>query len=82
MVLPLSSDHGGGAAVQAFYKAHNIAGLPVWLDPGGRAARAWGARGIPTTLILDRQGRERGRIEGAVDWGSDAAVAQVMRLMA
>ena len=82
MVLPLSSDHGGAAAVRAFYAAHGIATLPVWLDPGGLAARAWGARGIPTTLILDRAGRERGRMEGAVDWGSDAALARLAQLMA
>ncbi len=82
LVLPLSSDHGGAAAVRAFYAAHGIATLPVWLDPGGLAARAWGARGIPTTLILDRAGRERGRLEGGADWGSDAALARLAPLMA
>ncbi len=81
-VLPLSSDHGGAAAVRAFYAAHGIATLPVWLDPGGLAARAWGARGIPTTLILDRAGRERARLEGGADWGSDAALARLTPLMA
>ena len=68
-VLALSSDRGGAAVVARFYAAHGITGLAVWLDPRGAAARAWGARGLPTTLVVDRAGRERGRLEGAADWG-------------
>ena len=69
LVLPLSSDRGGAPVVEKYYRKHGIEGLPVWLDPKGAAARAWGARGLPTTLIVDRQGRERGRMEGAVGLG-------------
>jgi len=38
-------------------------------------------QGIPTTILVDREGRERGRLEGAVDWASDAAVAEIRRLV-
>jgi thiol-disulfide isomerase/thioredoxin len=82
LVLPLSSDRGGAEVVQRFYKAHGIAGLPVLLDPKGSAARAWGARGLPTTLIIDRQGRERARVEGAIDWAGAAVVAEIRKLTA
>ena len=51
------------------------------LDPKGAAARAWGVRGIPTTIIVDKQGRERARIEGAVDWATAAAAAKVKALI-
>ena len=80
-VLSLSSDRGGAAAVRKFYEAHEIGSLPVLLDPKGAAARAWGVRGIPTTIIVDKQGRERARIEGAVDWASAAAAAKVKALI-
>jgi thiol-disulfide isomerase/thioredoxin len=79
-VLPLSSDRGGAAAVQAFYKQHGITGLPVLLDPQGAAAHACKVRGIPTSLIIDRQGRERARLEGAADWSTPAAAALVRKL--
>ena len=80
VVLPVSSDSGGAAAVQRYYAAHGIDGLGVWLDPKGDAGRALGARGIPTTLIIDRRGRERARLEGSADWASDAALAAIRRL--
>jgi thiol-disulfide isomerase/thioredoxin len=79
-VLPLSSDRGGAAAVERYFREKEIEGLPVLLDPRGAAARAIGARGIPTTLLIDAQGRERGRLEGAADWADPAAVAAVKEL--
>ena len=81
-VLPLSSDRGGVRGVEAFYQEHNISGLPVLLDPKGTAAHAWHARGIPTSVIVDKQGRERARLEGAADWSTPAAAAIVRKLVA
>jgi thiol-disulfide isomerase/thioredoxin len=75
LVLPLSSDRGGAEVVRRFYAAHRLDGLPVLLDPRGEAGRAWGVRGLPTTIVIDRQGRERGRVEGAIDWASAATIA-------
>ncbi len=76
-VLALSSDRGGAPVVRKFYAEHGIDALPVWLDPKGMAARAWGARGLPTTLIIDRTGREVARVEGAVDWASGATLERL-----
>ena len=50
-VLALSSDRGGAPPVERFYRDKKIQTLPVLLDPRGDAARALGARGIPTTLL-------------------------------
>jgi thiol-disulfide isomerase/thioredoxin len=81
-VMPLSSDRGGLAKVEAFYAERGISGLPILLDPKGAAGQAWGARGIPTTLIIDRLGRERARAEGPADWASPAAAELIRRLAA
>ena len=81
LVLPLSSDRGGAEVVRRFYAANGIEALPVLLDPRGEAGRAWGARGLPTTIVIDRQGRERGRVEGAIDWAGAATVAELRRLV-
>ena len=81
-VMPLSSDRGGLPKVQAFFDEHRISGLPILLDPKGAAGQAWDARGIPTTLIIDRMGRERARAEGAADWASPAAAELIRKLVA
>jgi thiol-disulfide isomerase/thioredoxin len=81
-VLALSSDRGGRAVVEAFYQRLGIRHLGIWLDPRGAAGRALGVRGLPTTLILDRAGEERGRLEGEAEWDAPALVAAVRRLTA
>jgi thiol-disulfide isomerase/thioredoxin len=81
VVLPLSIDRGGAAAVQAFYAAHRIAGLGVWTDPDGQAERSLGVDGVPTTFVVDRRGRQVALLQGGTDWGSDAAAAAVRALV-
>jgi thiol-disulfide isomerase/thioredoxin len=81
-VLPLSSDRGGAGVVQSFYQEHGITTLPVLLDPKGAAAKTWRARGIPTSLIIDRKGQERARLEGSADWSTQSAADTVRRLVA
>jgi len=81
-VLALSSDRGGAAPVERFYREKGIQTLPILLDPRGDAARALGARGIPTTLLIDRAGKERGRFEGAADWASADSVSLIRHMVA
>ena len=79
-VLPLSSDHGGAEAVRRFYDERGIKRLPVMLDPRSAVAEAVNARGIPTTLLIDKQGQEVAWIEGAVDWASPDAITVVKKV--
>jgi thiol-disulfide isomerase/thioredoxin len=81
-VLALSSDRGGRAQVEPFYRDRGIRQLGLWLDPRGAAGRALGVRGLPTTIIIDRQGRERARLEGAAEWDQPAVLAAIRRLVA
>ena len=75
------TDRGGAATVARFFAAHGI-DLPVRVDPKGAVGEALGIHGLPTTLLIDRQGRERARLEGAFDWASPAARDTILRLTA
>ena len=82
MIVPLSSDRGGVPVVRAFYDRLGLKDLGIWIDPRGTAARSWGTRGLPTTLLIGKDGLERGRLEGEADWSAPDAVAQVRALLA
>ena len=56
--------------------------LAVLLDPQGDAARAWAVRIFPTTVLIDRRGVARQRVQGEVNWTGAAALGWVERLMA
>jgi thiol-disulfide isomerase/thioredoxin len=76
-VVALSSDRAGAAAVEPFFRTHGLSRLGVYLDPQGEATRALGTRGLPTTVLIDREGREVGRLEGVAEWDSPEAKALI-----
>jgi thiol-disulfide isomerase/thioredoxin len=55
--------------------------FPVLLDPGQQAARAWRVRLLPTSYLVDAEGRVRYSVVGELDWATDAAVNAVRRLL-
>ena len=69
-VIALSIDRGGLAAVQPFYDEIGIAELAIYLDESAAAMSALGITGIPTTLLIGRDGREIRRWAGPAEWDS------------
>jgi len=55
--------------------------LTVLLDPQGEITRQWGADVLPTTLLIDAEGRPRLRVRGEVDWSGREAAALVEPLL-
>jgi len=80
-VVALSIDRQGRRLVEPFVQRLNLSRLPVYLDPSGASARALGVPGLPTTVLIDRDGRELGRIAGVAPWDGEAA-ANLIRFAA
>ncbi len=80
-VLALSSDRGGRAQVAPFYARVELRHLGIWLDPRGAAGRLLGVRGLPTSIIVDRQGQEVARLQGAAEWDAPEMVAAIRDLI-
>jgi thiol-disulfide isomerase/thioredoxin len=76
-VVALSIDAGGAAAVKQFYDEIGIRALGIYVDPASRAMGAMGLVGIPTTLLIDRRGREIGRRTGPAQWDGAEAVRMI-----
>ena len=81
VVLPVSIDTEGRKAVMTFYRENGITHLPILLDPDGRFVAALKAPGVPTTVIIDRQGRMVGRVEGPVQWDAPASIALLRKMV-
>jgi len=78
-VVALSIDRKGQPAVKAFYGELGLKALHVYVDPDAKAARVLDVLGIPTTLLVDRMGREIGRVIGPAEWDSPEVVKLLRR---
>jgi len=80
-VLPLSIDRAGLEPVRRFYRETGIRNLDLYIAENTRAMLALAVVGLPTTILIDRIGRERGRLAGPAEWNSPEAVAQISALI-
>lgn len=76
-VAAISVDRMGFDAVDRLDVARDARALAIFHDPNREAAVALGVVGLPTTLVVDRTGREIARVTGAVDWSSPEVAAKV-----
>ena len=53
----------------------------MYLADSTRAMLAFGALGFPTTILIDRDGFERGRLVGPAEWDSPEVMAQIQNLI-
>ncbi|MGY3439082.1 MULTISPECIES: TlpA family protein disulfide reductase [unclassified Marinovum] len=74
-VVTMATGRNPAPAMTRFFDTVGIKNLPLHRDPDQLIARGMGVFGLPTTVILDRQGQEVARMQGEADWSSDSAKA-------
>lgn len=68
------------ARVREFLKESPVK-FPVLLDRDSAAQNDWEVRGLPTTFVLDPQGRIRYSFVGERDWSDDEVKSAVRALL-
>jgi len=80
VVVALSMDSGGAKTVKPYIE-HAKYTYPVGLDPKMEVAQLYGARSVPSTFIIDRQGMVRAIALGPRPWDGKAAFAYIETLL-
>ncbi len=62
---------------ERFYAQNDLTHLGLYHDQSFNSAFAAGARGLPLTVLYDRQGGEIGRLDGDAQWASEDAFALI-----
>ena len=80
-VVALSIDREGADVVLPFFEAQGLEHLTVYLDQDADGPRAFRARGFPTSIVLDRQGRRIATYEGELAWDAPEVVDMLRRVV-
>ena len=80
-VLALSIDRTGADAVKKFYTETGVHNLSLYVDTSGSAARQLNAIGLPVTILIGRDGRERGRLIGPAEWDTSEMIEFLRRIV-
>jgi thiol-disulfide isomerase/thioredoxin len=80
-VVAVSVDRSGAEGARRFLDSIGTKQLALYAEPTARLGAALKAIGMPTTLLIDAEGREIGRLTGPAEWDSADAKALVQAAM-
>jgi peroxiredoxin len=79
-ILAVSTDAQGVAITRPFQQENHLT-FPILHDVDYHVGLTYGARSLPMTFMVDRQGIVRHQIFGARDWGASEAQQLIKMLM-
>ena len=54
-----------------FYKNLGISSLDIYFDPDFNLVKTFKMRGLPTSILIDKNGKEFGRVVGEIDFNNE-----------
>jgi|AraplaMF_Col_mMF_1032025.scaffolds.fasta_scaffold00140_53 thiol-disulfide isomerase/thioredoxin len=76
-VVAVSTDREGIKKSAPFYRRAGIKNLALYNDTRGNLLDTFKVKSLPITLLIDRDGKVIGRMEGAAQWDSSQAKALI-----
>ncbi len=67
-IYPINLEKPNQMKTTKFYEDLNIKNLQIYFDPEFKLAKYFKLRGIPTTILLNKEGKEFARIIGDIDF--------------
>jgi thiol-disulfide isomerase/thioredoxin len=82
LALAVSEDDMTMAKIKATLARQKLNFLRPFADPGGNAAQTLNLRGLPTSFVIDRQGRVVMQLEGVQQWDRADYEKRILFLLA
>ncbi len=81
VVLAISQDRQGASVVKKFLTANKLHNLETFVDRGSKLIRALKAKGLPTTILFNKENEEIGRVLGIAEWDSLEVVTSIQKCL-
>jgi len=70
-IFPINIGQEDVSKSESFFKELNIQNLEIYFDAPITLAKKFSIRGVPTTIILNKKGKEFARIMGSIDFNDE-----------
>lgn len=78
-VIIISIDWQGYKVIDPFLEDYNVTGLSTYWDKSNRLPNQLAVVGLPLTILISRDGKWLGRMDGPADWSSTDAIALMQK---
>jgi thiol-disulfide isomerase/thioredoxin len=80
-VVAVALDREGIKKAAPFYRQTGVANLTLYTDRRSQLFEELDGKNLPTTFIINRDGKVVGKLVGAAAWDSDAAISLIRHYM-
>ena len=70
-IFPINIGQEDISKSKSFFKELNIKNLDIYIDPPITLAKKFALRGVPTTILFNKEGKEFARIIGSIDFNDE-----------
>jgi len=70
-IFPINIGQEDLSKSELFFKKLNIQNLDIYIDAPITLAKKFALRGVPTTILFNKQGKEFARIMGSIDFNNE-----------
>jgi thiol-disulfide isomerase/thioredoxin len=70
-VYAINTEKPNKLKIRDFFRSINVASLDTYYDPDFKLIKQFKMRGLPTSILIDKDGNEFGRVIGEVDFVSE-----------
>ena len=70
-VYPINMEKPNKLRTRDFYNSVGITSLDIYFDPDFKLVKTFKMRGLPTSILINKDGSEFGRVVGEVDFNSE-----------
>jgi len=70
-IFPINIGQEDLSKSESFFKQLNIKNLDIYIDPPITLAKKFSLRGVPTTILFNKEGKEFARIMGSIDFNDN-----------
>lgn len=78
-VITMSLDRQGYQVIDPFFEDAGIDSLEAYLDRSNKLSLEVGATGLPTSILLDKNGRIIARVVGPLEWDGPTAIEFIQK---
>ena len=73
-IFAVNMEKPNNSKVDKFFKDIGVKKLKTYYDPELRLVRGFRLRGLPTSILIDKEGKEFGKVIGEIDFANDEFV--------
>ena len=74
IIYPINLEKPNKNKTKIFFENLNIKNLNIYFDPEFKLVKSFNMRGVPTSILLDKKGKEFARIIGEIDFSNKSFI--------